>query len=133
MLADLTRTFPNAQFIVSTHSPQVLTTIKPEQIVELRLESGSIVAEQTSAATYGAEAGDMLTTVMDVKERPDGNELVGALEGYMALVGDGSGESEEAVSLRHLLESLSPHDPALDRADIEIRRRKLLKGMGKLH
>ncbi len=133
VLADLTRTFPNAQFIVSAHSPQVLTTIKPEQIVELRLESGGVVAEQTSAATYGAEAGDVLTTVMDVKERPDGNEFVGALEGYMALVGDGSGESEEAVSLRHLLESLSPHDPALDRADIEIRRRKLLKGMGKLH
>ena len=27
ILDDLTRTFPNAQFIVSTHSPQVLTTV----------------------------------------------------------------------------------------------------------
>ena len=30
ILNDLRRTFPNAQFIVSTHSPQVLTTIEPE-------------------------------------------------------------------------------------------------------
>ena len=30
VLVDLTRTFPNAQFVVTTHSPQVLTTVKPE-------------------------------------------------------------------------------------------------------
>ena len=29
ILSDLMRTFPNAQFIVSTHSPQVLTTVEP--------------------------------------------------------------------------------------------------------
>ena len=45
ILDDLTRTFPNAQLIVSTHSPQVLTTAKPEHIVELcREEDGRIVA-----------------------------------------------------------------------------------------
>ena len=38
ILRDLTRTFPNAQFIVSTHSPQVLTTVMPEQVV--RIASG---------------------------------------------------------------------------------------------
>ena len=38
ILGDLARTFPNTQFIVSTHSPQVLTTVKPECIVELRRE-----------------------------------------------------------------------------------------------
>ena len=33
ILNDLRRTFPNAQFIVSTHSPQVLTTVEPKNIV----------------------------------------------------------------------------------------------------
>ena len=28
VLPDLTRTFPNAQFVVSTHSPLVLTTVE---------------------------------------------------------------------------------------------------------
>ncbi|RKZ54175.1 MAG: hypothetical protein DRR00_01875, partial [Candidatus Parabeggiatoa sp. nov. 3] len=32
ILSDLTRTFPNAQFIVTTHSPQILSTVKKEYI-----------------------------------------------------------------------------------------------------
>ena len=131
VLTDLARTFPNTQFIVSTHSPQVLTTVKPEHIVALRRENGRIVAEPESTATFGAEAGDVLSTVMGVDERPRDNDFVKCLQDYMRLVGRGEGESEKALTLRKKLETLSPRDPALDRADIEIRRRKLLKDMGK--
>ena len=129
ILADLGRTFPNTQFIVSTHSPQVLTTVKPEHVVELRRERGGIVAEPASAPTYGAEAGDVLATVMGVDERPGGNEFAKKLARYTDLVADGKGESPRAVSLRKNLDELSPRDPALDRADVEIRRRKLIERM----
>ena len=131
VLVDLARTFPNTQFIVSTHSPQVLTTVRPDRIVHLRREGGNIVAERASAATYGAEAGDVLTTVMGVPERPGRNNFVEILEDYRHLVGEGKGESKKALALRRKLEELSPRDPELDRADIEIRRHKLLKEMGK--
>lgn len=131
VLVDLSRTFPNTQFIVSSHSPQVLTTVKPENIVALRRENGEVTAEPAAAATFGAEAGDVLSTVMGVGERPRDNEFVSCLEQYMRLVAGGEGESQRAVSFRQKLESLSPRDPALDRADIEIRRRKLLSNMGK--
>ncbi len=131
VLADLARTFPNTQFIVSTHSPQVLTTVKPEHVVELRREGGGVVAEPASAPTYGAEAGDVLATVIGVDERPGGNEFAKKLARYTDLVADGKGESPSAVNLRQDLDELSPRDPALDRADIEIRRRKLLESMGK--
>ena len=131
ILTDLTRTFPNTQFIVSTHSPPVLTTLRPEQIVTLRRENGRVAASRVSEPTYGAEAGDVLNVVMGVGQRPNGNEFVEALESYMRLVSGGRGESTEAQSLRHKLDTLSPRDPALDRADIEIRRHKLLKKMGK--
>ena len=131
ILENLSRTFRNTQFIVSTHSPQVLTTVRPEHIVSLHRESGQIVAGQASEATYGAEAGDVLSTVMGVDERPPDNDFVNTLEKYVHLIGHGRGESEEAVSLRCKLEKLSPHDPALDRADIEIRRRRILKDLGK--
>ena len=131
VLTDLARTFPNTQFIVSTHSPQVLTTVKPEHIVALRRENGRIVAEPATAPTFGAEAGDVLSTEMGVDERPRDNDFVKCLEDYRRLVGRDEGESEEALTLRKKLETLSPRDPALDRADIEIRRRKLLKDMGK--
>ena len=129
ILDDLTRTFPNAQFIVSTHSPQVLTTAKPEHIVELcREEDGRIVAGSPAAATYGAEAGDVLTTVMRVNERPE-NDFKIALDRYRRLVSSGDGESSKARDIRKQLERMSPHDPALDRADLEIRKRKLFKKM----
>ena len=49
----------------------------------------------------------------------------------MRLVSDDKGESEEALALRRELENLSPRDHALDRADVEIRRRSLLARMGK--
>jgi len=128
ILADLQRTFPNAQFIVSTHSPQVLTTVEPQRIVELAREGDCIVAGAPAGATYGAEAGDVLSGVMGVKERPE-NEFTKALEQYRHLVSEGEGKSEEALALRRKLEKLSPRDHALTRADLEIRRRKLFKQM----
>ena len=128
VLVDLRRTFPNTQFIVSTHSPQVLTTVPPKHIFELCREDGHIVAERPSAPTFGAEAGDVLFTVMRVNERPD-NEFKNKLDDYMQLVEDGKGECAEAVSLRARLVELSPDAPEIHEADIEIKRRKLLKEM----
>ena len=130
VLTDLTRTFPETQFIVSTHSPQVLTTIRPEQIVELNRADGEIVAGRPFGhTTYGAEAGYVLNTVMGVTERPAGNEFVQALNEYRALVINGKGESESAAELRQKLARLSPQDPELDRFDIEISRQKILNNI----
>ena len=129
ILTDLRRTFPNTQFIVSTHSPQVLTTVEPEHIVELARGDGRIVAGAASGWTYGAEAGDVLSVVMGVDERP-ANDFTKKLALYRRLVADDRGESDEALALRRNLQQLSPDDPALGRADVEIRRRKLFREMG---
>ena len=126
-LPDLMRTFPNAQFIVSTHSPQVLTTVKAEHIVELYRAGDNIVAGGASAPTYGAPAGDLLAAVMRVNERPPNNGFVTMLGDYMELVRSGKGESEPALKLRRKLDDISPQDPGLDRADLEMRRQKVLK------
>ncbi|WP_428098162.1 AAA family ATPase [Candidatus Rariloculus sp.] len=128
ILTDLTRTFPNTQFIVSTHSPQVLSDIHPEQIVELIVEKGRIVARNAAAPTYGAEAGDVLVTVMGVDERPPRNEFAKALKRYMGLINDGKGETKAARTLRKDLDQMSPNDPGLERADMELRRRKMVAG-----
>ena len=129
VLPDLMRTFPKAQFIVSTHSPQVLTTVKPEHIVSLYREGDNIVAGGAGAATYGAKAGYVLATAMGVNERPSAehNEFVNKLERYNQLVYAGRGESEDALTLRKELERLSPRDLALDSADSEMRRQKVMQ------
>ena len=129
VLSDLTRTFPNTQFIVSTHSPQVLTTVKPSEIVELRRTVFGIEAISPLGPTYGAEAGEVLEGVMGVRARPRDNDFVTLLDKYMEHVSNGRGESEPAEELRQQLEFLSRSDPALDRADIEIRRQKIFQNM----
>ena len=129
ILTDLRRTFPNTQFIVSTHSPQVLTTVEPEHVVELAREDGRIVAGSAGGWTYGAEAGDVLSVVMGVDERPV-NDFTENLARYRRLISDDQGESQEALALRQELQKRSPDDPALGRADLEIRRRKLFREMG---
>ena len=127
ILRDLMRTFPNAQFIVSTHSPQVLITVKPEQVIELHREDGAVLASRTSATTYGAEAGDVLVAVMGVKARP-ANDFTDKLQEYLRLVGRGRGTSKTATELRDKLEELSPQDPVFDRADMEMARQAAIGG-----
>ena len=133
VLPDLTRTFPNAQFVVSTHSPQVLTTVEPERIVRLYRDDGDdrVRAGHEVGPTYGAEASGVLEAVMEVRERPAGNAFVETLKKYMALVDEGKGECAEARALRRDLEALSPEDYGLYRADAEMRRQRVMDRLGK--
>ena len=130
ILGDLRRTFPNTQFIVSTHSPQVLTTVEPQHIVELARRDARIVAGPAAGWTYGAESGDVLSAVMGVSERP-ANDFTNTLARYRQLVSEGRGESEDAVALRTTLDRLSPEDPALATTDLEIKQRRLFEEMAK--
>jgi predicted ATP-binding protein involved in virulence len=58
VIADLRRTFPNIQFVVTTHSPQVLTTVASESIRVIRHET--------------QENGDMLSTALPPKMQSKG-------------------------------------------------------------
>ena len=129
VLSDLTRTFPNTQFIVSTHSPQVLTTIRPNQIIGLRRMPFGVEAVRPSGPTFGAEAGKVLQGVMGVRERPQGVEFVTLLDKYEKQISKGAGESDCAKRLREKLVELSARDAGLDRADIEIRRQRIIQNM----
>ena len=133
VLPDLMQTFPNTQFIVSTHSPQVLTTVKPLNIVSLHRMGGNIVPGPVPASTYGAESGYVLSTLMGVKERPspEHNAFVALLDQYTSLVFDGRGGSDDALRLRRELERLSPRDLALDSADSEMRRQEVMEKLGR--
>ena len=133
ILVDLRRTFPNTQFIVSTHSPQVLTTVRPEQVVDLHRKNARIVAGRSSAPIFGAEAGSVLEAVMGVQERPaaEHNEFVKKLDEYMRLVDDGLGRSKKARALRNALERLSARDPALYEADMEMERQEIFERLEK--
>jgi predicted ATP-binding protein involved in virulence len=129
VLVDLMQTFPNTQFIVTTHSAAVLTTVTSENIVVLYYQNGKLTANSPSSNTYGAEAGRVLNEIMGVNQRPPAkfNEFTQLLEQYRDLIKRDEGEESDALNLRYKLNRLSGNDPELLKADLEIRRRRILK------
>ena len=129
VLPDLQRAFPNTQFLVSTNSPQVLSTVEADRVVHLEREDGEIVAFGVSTSTYGARPSDALHLVMGVDERPADNGFVKDLRRYLDLVANGEGETAPAVALRRALAEIAPDDPDLGRAALEIRHERALRNL----
>jgi predicted ATP-binding protein involved in virulence len=62
----LMATFPNCQFILTTHSPQVVSQVKRDNIVIL--ENNQLV--QNVPFTYGKDSNTLLNEVFQTPERP---------------------------------------------------------------
>lgn len=126
VLQDLMRTFPLTQFIVSTHSPQVLTTVPSECIRILR--GGEIY--EAPAGTEGAEPGRLLTTALGLQSvRPPENPATQELITYLALVDQNKWNSPVALALRKKLDDrYQGNEPALLEADLIIENRKWEQG-----
>ena len=64
ILNDLTTVFPNIQFIVSTHSPEVITSYKDANLILLKHEGS---ATQIDSA-YGKDVNTVLRSILLVGE-----------------------------------------------------------------
>lgn len=119
----LTRTFPNCQFIVTTHSPQVLSQVKPESIFILeRTEEGEIIANRPESS-FGRDSNRILEDVMGVSERP--KEIKERLLELFRLIDQG--DIEGARQLRQeLADEIGYDEPEFVRADVLIRRKEIL-------
>jgi len=121
ILGDLIRTFPGAQFVVTTHSPQVLTTVESECIRVLN--EGQLHA--SPPGTKGAEASRLLKRVLGVEVRPPLDSATKELDEYLALVQADQWMSQRAVALRAILDQrYQGEEPALLDADLRIENRK---------
>lgn len=94
ILPQLTRTLPRVQFIVTTHSPQVLSTVPAANI---RVIDGDEVRGVDYSA--GLRSDIVLEKVLGTRAEPP-LEITGDLDRYMKLVDAGEGESADARSLR---------------------------------
>lgn len=119
VLEDITKLFPNIQFIVTTHSPQVLTTVKGECI---RVVSSSLRSAESVDSPYGGENSRVMKQILHVNSRPD-TEVSEKLKEYFDLIELGKGEDEEAIALREDLTRLTDGtEPMLAEADLAIKR-----------
>lgn len=126
ILKSLRTAFPKLQLIVSTHSPQVLTTVPSESIRILR--QGNVYA--APAGTEGARPGRLLTSTLGLaSERPEQNVATQELLQYLDMVNRDDWNSEEALALRAKLDQrYQGNEPALLEADLLIENRQWERG-----
>jgi predicted ATP-binding protein involved in virulence len=123
----LREAFPRLQFIVTTHSPQVLTSVDAACIRKLvatgdaEAGRGRIEVRTISQQTRGLASADVLAAIMGVNPVPDVPEAR-KLSEYHALIQQDLYDSDEGVRLRAELDAhFSPNHPVMHECDRMIR------------
>lgn len=105
VIGDLMRAFPGTQFIVTTHSPQVLTTVKRENIRILSRDAeGMWNVHMPDMETKGDESATVLAGVMGVDPVPQVPEAA-ELARYRHLIDLQQHDTEAAKALRKKLDA----------------------------
>lgn len=127
VLQNLCRAFPKIQFIVTTHSPQVLSSVDAGCIRLLHESTDSEtgkkahLVEKITTQTRGVSSADLLAEIMGVNPVPDIPETQ-KLSEYHALIQQNLHQTAEGVALRTLLEThFGAHHPVLRECDRMIR------------
>jgi predicted ATP-binding protein involved in virulence len=109
--------FPEVQFITTSHSPQVLGELKPEQII-LLTQDGIAHPE----VSYGLDASRVLEQIMEASKRPI--EIEQDLSTLFELL-----ERNDLAAAREMLDSLkstAPGLPELAGAEALLKRKELI-------
>lgn len=105
---DLKETFPNIQFIATTHSPQVVGEVPKEQI--LKIDGGFVYSPEHS---FGVDSSRILEETMDTKAR---TESVDNLLAKLARQIDEEDFNGARATIQEAEANLGPNDPEITRA-----------------
>jgi predicted ATP-binding protein involved in virulence len=121
VLESLLAAFPGIQFVVTTHSPQVISSV-PDKCIRI-IEDGQVFT--APKGTQGAESSRILKRVFGTELRPPANENTKLLRDYMDLVFADKWAEPEALAMRRRLDEIfSDEEPELTRADLHIENRQ---------
>ena len=116
IIPNLLKVFPNCQFFISTHSPQVISNMEPKDIFLLTYTDQGIEATRPQES-YGMSIDRVVELLMDDYSRPD--ESREKLERLFELIE--RAKFEEAKNLVYSLKQNMPSDPDIMRAEMLIR------------
>jgi predicted ATP-binding protein involved in virulence len=117
----LQRAFPRVQLIVTSHSPQVLSTVDYQSIRLVRLNDSSATVTKPEYQTRGIESADILARLMNVDPVPQIEEARW-LSDYRALVQTAAHETVAGTDLwSRIVSHFGADSPVL--AEIETLRR----------
>ncbi len=117
----LKETFPNCQYLLSTHSPQVLSHLDRQCIWILERTRTGVTAKRPEDA-YGQTTSRILEDLMDVPARPQ--EIKDRFT-QLFLAIQQSDPAEARLLLNNLRQEIG-RDPDLVKADVLIRRKEVL-------
>ena len=122
IISRLTEVFPNCQFIVSTHSPQVLSHVKAEHIFILKPTKDDISIEKPTES-YGKSTDRQLEDILGVASRPD--NIKEELHNLYILI-----QEKKLVDAKVLMKTLEKEiegrEPELVKAEVLIKRKEIL-------
>ena len=119
----LTEVFPNCQFVISTHSPHVITHIQPENLFLLNMTDDGILEAIRPVESYGKTVDRVLEDLMGLQTtRP--NQVESALRAIYEQINDG--ELDTAREGIAELERDIGEDPELVKAKVLIKRKELI-------
>ncbi len=122
MIPHLLETFPNCQFIVSTHSPQVLSHTKPESLFLLKNEKNELTYSHATES-YGKNSDRILEDILGVDARPSKEKK--RLQAIYRLIDEGKIEDAKK-EIELLSEIIIGGDPELVKASVLIKRKEII-------
>lgn len=118
----LTQVFPNCQFLLSTHSPHVLTHVEPEKIRLLEIKGEEMRAYVPNEA-YGQTVESILEDLMGLKTtRP--KDVAAEFRKLFDAISDNN--LDLARNTMHALKENIGDDPDLTKANVLIKRKEVL-------
>jgi predicted ATP-binding protein involved in virulence len=118
----LTKTFPNCQFIVTTHSPQVLSHVDPECIHILDYDGDNVVVKRPDSS-YGLDSNRILEDILGVSKRPQ--EIQDRMLELFRTINNNDLESAKEIA-RELGDRIGINEPELVKAEATIKRREII-------
>ncbi len=118
----LTQTFPNCQFIVTTHSPQVLSHVDPECIHILDYDGDNVVVKRPDSS-YGLDSNRILEDILGVSKRPQ--EIQDRMSELFRTINNNDLEGAKEI-VRELGDKIGMSEPELVKAEATIKRREII-------
>lgn len=116
VIPDLRRVFPNTQILVTTHSPEVVTTVEQHQVFLLE----NYQVKDCPSPTRGMKSSEVVRYVLGLNDlRPETEEKQTLIQLFEAI---DNGDIAAAKRLREDLKNWESFDSDLTRADMQIRR-----------
>lgn len=129
----LMENFPNVQFIVTTHSPQVISSVNSKSIRTLTLdENEETLVGLVDYQTDGATSSEVLNRLMNVSLRRERAQSALLLKELQKLTADITSSNEDVLAIYNELVKMNPNDDLLNEAkqtkmSFEIRKKLAFK------